>query len=81
MTTTHNRNAFDNYMFGGGLQAAAQRGVAQARADLIARGITPNDESNTPGVVTQRIGAVTASVVSRPSSTIARPDHARALGR
>lgn len=35
------RSAFDEYIFGGGLEAAANRGVADAIAELIAAGITP----------------------------------------
>jgi hypothetical protein len=35
------RSAFDEYIFGGGLEAAANKGVADAIAELIAAGITP----------------------------------------
>lgn len=35
------RSAFDEYLFGGGLEAAANKGVANAIAELIAAGITP----------------------------------------
>lgn len=45
------RNAFDRYMFEGGMEEAARRGVAEARANLIAKGITPRDSTNTPGVM------------------------------
>lgn len=35
------RSAFDEYILGGGLEADAKKGVADAIADLIAAGITP----------------------------------------
>lgn len=35
------RSAFDEYLFGGGLEADANKGVAAAIAELIAAGITP----------------------------------------
>ena len=35
------RSAFDEYMFGGGFEASAKKGVADAIAELIAAGITP----------------------------------------
>ena len=40
------RNAFDRYMFEGGFEATAKKAVAEARANLIAHGITPADSSN-----------------------------------
>jgi hypothetical protein len=39
------RNAFDEYMFGGGFEADAKKGVADAIAELIAAGIEPVNSS------------------------------------
>lgn len=39
------RSAFDEYILGGGLEAAAKKGVADVIVDLIAAGITPVDSS------------------------------------
>jgi len=46
MNGTKIRSQRDHYMLGGGMETAARRGVATARAKLIEQGITPHDDSN-----------------------------------